>query len=95
MKEQVDYPFFVRPLSKDEGGGYLIEFPDLPGCMSDGETPEEAIENGRDALKGVLALKRELGHTIPRHRSCERAKVSKSTEESTGPPKAPTKPKRR
>ena len=29
-----------------EGGGYLIEFPDLPGCMSDGETPEEEVPSG-------------------------------------------------
>jgi antitoxin HicB len=33
-----EYPFTIRHLSKEEGGGYLIEFPDLPGCMSDGET---------------------------------------------------------
>ncbi len=26
------YQFTVRPLSKDEGGGYLVEYPDLPGC---------------------------------------------------------------
>jgi hypothetical protein len=36
----------ARPLTDDEGGGYLIEFPDIPGCISDGETHEEAIVNG-------------------------------------------------
>lgn len=36
-------------LSKEEGGGYLVEYPDIPGCMSDGETEEEAIANGREA----------------------------------------------
>ncbi len=45
------YPFVMRPLSPEEGGGWLITFPDLPGCMSDGETPEEALENGKDAEK--------------------------------------------
>lgn len=44
--EIYDYPFFVRPLNSDEGGGYYIEFTDLPGCISDGDTVEEAIENG-------------------------------------------------
>ena len=39
-----DYPFELRPLTKAEGGGWLITWPDLPGCMSDGETPEEALE---------------------------------------------------
>jgi antitoxin HicB len=43
--------FEIRPLTPDEGGGYLIEFPDFPGCMSDGETPEEAIREGADALR--------------------------------------------
>jgi antitoxin HicB len=33
--------------------------------MSDGETPEEAIVNGRDALKGSLLTKREFGDPIP------------------------------
>jgi antitoxin HicB len=62
---RIDYPFEVRPLSKDEGGGYAITFPDLPGCRSDGNTPEEAIENGRDALESWLAIAREFGDKLP------------------------------
>jgi antitoxin HicB len=27
---RIDYPFEIRPLSKEEGGGYAITFPDLP-----------------------------------------------------------------
>jgi antitoxin HicB len=60
-----DYPFTVRPLATEEGSGYLIEFPDVPGCISDGETPQEAITNGRDALKSVLLTMREFGDAIP------------------------------
>lgn len=69
MKEKLPlekYPFVVRPLSKEEGGGYLVEFPDLPGVISDGETPEEAIRNGRDALKAALLTLKEFGDTIPK-----------------------------
>ena len=44
------YPFTIRPLSAEDGGGFLIEYPDLPGCHSDGETPEQAIVNGRDEI---------------------------------------------
>lgn len=58
------YPFLVRPLSKEEGGGYLIEFPDLPGVISDGETPEEAIRNGQDALAAALMTMQEFGDPI-------------------------------
>jgi antitoxin HicB len=55
------YSFAVRPLSKDEGGGYLVEFPDIPGCMSDGETIEDAIANGREALRDVLEAEETRG----------------------------------
>lgn len=65
-KSSVAYPFEVRPLSKEEGGGYSIHFPDLPGCWSDGATPEDAIENGRDALQSWLAVAQEFGDDIPR-----------------------------
>ena len=46
-------------------GGYLIEFPDVPGCMSDGESPEEAIANGRAALKCALLTLKEFGAPVP------------------------------
>ncbi len=59
-----DYPFSIRHLSSEEGGGYLIEFPDLPGCISDGETIEETIQNGKDAVDCWIAAAKELGRTI-------------------------------
>jgi antitoxin HicB len=60
------YQFTVRPLSADEGGGYLVEYPDIPGCMSDGETVEEAIANGREALRDCLDVFRESGRKLPK-----------------------------
>ena len=65
-KFSIEYPFEVRPLSKDEGSGYSIVFSDLPGCRSDGATPEEAIENGRDALKSWLAVADEFDDQVPK-----------------------------
>jgi antitoxin HicB len=59
-----EYRFTVRPLTEDEGGGYLIEFPDLPGCMSDGETIEDAIANGEDAKRCGIAAMKEAGRSI-------------------------------
>jgi len=61
-----EYPFQVRPLTAEEGGGYMIEFPDVPGCIADGGTPVEAILNGRDALKSVLLTMKEFGDPIPK-----------------------------
>lgn len=60
-----EYPFTVRPLSAGEGGGYLIEFPDLPGCMSDGETIDEAIRNGQEARHDWIAAMTEAGRPVP------------------------------
>lgn len=62
----IDYPFIIRHLSSVEGGGYLIEFPDLPGCMSDGETIDEAIKNGADAVSCWIAAAKESGRSIPK-----------------------------
>ena len=53
-------------MSKEEGGGYLVEYPDIPGCMSDGETVEEAIMNGREALLDCIEVFKESGRKIPK-----------------------------
>jgi antitoxin HicB len=60
------YPFSIRPLAEEDGGGYMIEYPDLPGCVSDGNTPEEAVLQGRDAVKAYLLSCVKHGDPIPR-----------------------------
>ncbi|MGH9639877.1 MAG: type II toxin-antitoxin system HicB family antitoxin, partial [Bryobacteraceae bacterium] len=60
-----DYPVIIRKLSKAEGGGYLTEFPDLPGCMADGETPEEALRESGDALASYIASINKHGDALP------------------------------
>jgi len=45
-----EYAVSVAPLSPGDGGGYLASVPDLPGCMSDGETPEEAVRHVCEAI---------------------------------------------
>jgi antitoxin HicB len=69
-----NYPFEVSPLPLEEGGGYLITFPDLPGCISDGETPEEAIQNGLDAVRSWLATAREFKDPISKPGASARGK---------------------
>lgn len=61
-----EYPFIIRRLLEEEGGGYLIEFPDLPGCISDGETVEEAMENGNDAVEAWIETATEMNKKIPK-----------------------------
>ena len=65
MAKITDYPFEVRPLSEEDGGGYLVAFPDFAECISDGETIEEAIENGRDALKATVAALKAKKLPVP------------------------------
>ncbi len=64
-KTTLTYPFEILPLSDAEGGGYAIIFPDLPGCRSDGATPEKAVENGRLALDDWLAVAIEFDDVVP------------------------------
>ena len=60
------YTHIVEPLSEEDGGGYVITFPDLPGCMSDGETIDEAIANGRDAFATWMSAHVHQGKPIPK-----------------------------
>lgn len=60
-----DYAHVIEPLSANDGGGYLITFPDLPGCMSDGETIDETIANGRDAFSAWMSARIHQGKPIP------------------------------
>jgi antitoxin HicB len=58
------YAHIISPLPEDEGGGFLITIPDLPGCMSDGETEEEAIANGRDAFASWVSARHDAGKEV-------------------------------
>jgi antitoxin HicB len=62
---ETEYRFTIRPMTAEEGGGYLIEFPDLPGCMSDGETIEEALANGAEAKRDWIAAMQAAGRQVP------------------------------
>jgi predicted RNase H-like HicB family nuclease len=61
-----EYPIVVEPLPAEEGGGFLATAPDLPGCMSDGDTPEEAVSNIQDAIVTWIEAARDLGHAVPK-----------------------------
>lgn len=62
---QLNYPIVLTPLSDDDGGGWLAEIPLLRGCMSDGETPEQALANVREAKEAWLAVATQRGQNIP------------------------------
>lgn len=64
MKPQ-DYEIAIRPLTEAEGGGFAATVPELPGCMSDGETSQEALENVRDAIACWMEAAEEMGRSVP------------------------------
>ena len=63
-----EYAVVVEPLSEENGGGFLATVPDLPGCMSDGDTREEAARNVEDAIASWLEEARSVGRPIPEPR---------------------------
>jgi antitoxin HicB len=62
---KLQYTIVVEPLSDEDGGGFLARVPDLPGCISDGETPEAAVTSVQNAIKAWIEAAQELGHHIP------------------------------
>lgn len=63
--KRLKYSAIIRPLSKEEGGGYLVEIPELPGCMADGETVEEALIEADSAIQSWIQTAKEFGDPIP------------------------------
>ncbi len=52
---------FPITIYQDEEGWYVVECPVIPGCMSQGETEEEALRNIREAIQLCLEVRREKG----------------------------------
>ena len=52
---------FVITLERDEDGVWIAECPAIPGCISQGATKDEAVENVREAILGCLEVRAEQG----------------------------------
>jgi predicted RNase H-like HicB family nuclease len=52
-------------LEPQEEGGYTVYVPGLPGCVSQGETTEEAVSNIREAIELYLDSLKERGLPLP------------------------------
>ena len=60
-----DYGIRIEPLPREEGGGFLVTVPDLPGCMADGETIEQAVAEAQDAFKAWAMAERQDKGDLP------------------------------
>lgn len=72
---------------EDEGGdGFTVDVPDLPGCVTEGDTWEDAVYMVRDAMRGWLRLSLEEGEPLPAARGRE-AVAAAETFEGAGQPR--------
>ena len=53
-------------ISRGEDGYWVAECPSLPGCLSQGRTREDAIENIKEAIEGYVAALEEDGLPVPK-----------------------------
>ncbi len=49
----------------EEDNAYLVSVPDLPGCMADGKTPDEAVKNAKVIIQEWIETANMLGREIP------------------------------
>ena len=56
--------FHIR-FRKAEEGGYIVSIPEMPGCVTQGETFEDALAMAQDALEGLLQVATKHGDPIP------------------------------
>ena len=66
-------------LEREADGGFVVSVPVLPGCVSQGETREEAMANIREAIEVYLEDCREVGDPIPQEDSLEYVELRTGT----------------
>lgn len=56
-------------VERADDGSFSVWVPDLPGCVSSGDTHEEALRNIAEAIRGHIETLKEFGETVPPVRS--------------------------
>jgi len=67
---------FTVVVERDEDGVYIATCPALPGCYSQGDTYQEALENPKDAVKLHIQARQSLGEPIPIVVALDRVEVN-------------------
>ncbi len=63
---QLAEPYALVIWYSEEDEAYLVEVPELPGCMADGETVEEAIQAAQTAMQMWIGAAHKLGRLVPK-----------------------------
>jgi predicted RNase H-like HicB family nuclease len=67
MKDEIKYEMVIYWSEEDDA--YIVEVPELPGCMADGKTYEEAINNTLPVVRGWIETANELSKEVPTPKS--------------------------
>lgn len=68
---------YIALVHKDDGTSYSVSFPDVPGCISAGDTFGDALRNASEALAGHLRLMEADGDAVPAARTLEELKTDR------------------
>jgi antitoxin HicB len=74
LEEYLDLPYAIEVVHDvDEEGksGWVAEVEELPGCISQGRTPQEAVERVREAMRDWIAVALEDGVAVPEPRAAQ------------------------
>lgn len=67
---------FTVVFEQEEDGGYVVSVPALPGCVSQGDTHEEALANIKEAIAGYVEALKMAGDPVPVDVGCETVEVA-------------------
>jgi len=62
MAENFSFSVILEP---QDGGGFTVLVPALPEVVTEGDTEQEALANAEEAIRAILAYRRDQGMTIP------------------------------
>lgn len=65
INEYLKLPYKMEIIPDAEEGGFTVVFPELPGCLTCGETMDEALKNAEDAKREWILSTLEDGNEIP------------------------------
>ena len=65
IDEYMRLPYRMEIVRDTEDNGYVVQFPELPGCLTCGDTLESALRNAEDCKRAWLSAALEDGNEIP------------------------------
>lgn len=66
MQKNTEYSIVIEPLSLEDGGGWLATVPELAGCMGDGASQIDALNDALDAIEEWKDAAKLLDKPIPK-----------------------------